>query len=219
MTPVITRLSLLALSLLAALLVAAPVFAHQPFFEEKDITASAPWPIKDPDTSTVVYATLEDDRDIDYFSFSGKVGQRILLSLTIPQIEGQDDFAPMMALVGPGLGAEKLPAEIALDAGAGALLLPPPAEASPFFEPFSRTSYWTRQETQVSLPAAGTYTVAVWHHEGRAGRYGFVIGERERLGGDLAFGRKLKAFWTPVAQPTADPKPASPHAGCGGHLR
>lgn len=212
-----SRLTLLSLLLLACLLVATPAFAHQPFFEEKDITAAAPWTIKNADISTVVYATLADDRDIDYFTFSGKAGQSVLLSLTIPQIEGQDDFAPLMALLGPGLDAASLPAAVAQRPDEGALILPPPAEAAPFFEPFSRTSYWTRQETRVSLPADGAYTVAVWHPQGRAGRYGFVIGDKERLGGDIAFGRKLKAYWTPVEQPASEQKPAG--AGCGARHR
>jgi hypothetical protein len=74
-------------------------------------------------------------------------------------------------------------------------------ETTSFYEPFSRTSYWERQEERVTLPADGVYTVAVWHNKGQLGRYTFVIGDRERLGGDPAFGRKLRSFWTPV--PTA----------------
>ncbi|MBX7236668.1 MAG: hypothetical protein K1X65_19970 [Caldilineales bacterium] len=48
-------------------------------------------------------------------------------------------------------------------------------------------------------------------------RYGFVIGDKERLGGDIAFGRKLKAYWTPVEQPASEQKPAG--VGCGARHR
>ena len=41
-----------------------------------------------------------------------------------------------------------------------------PGPAPTFFEPFSRTSYWDRQEERISLPTEGTYTVAAWHPEG-----------------------------------------------------
>ena len=36
----------------------------------------------------------------------------------------------------------------------------------------------------------------------------FVIGDKERPGGDLAFGRKLRSYWTPVPEPAPEPKPA-----------
>ena len=83
---------------------AAPASAHRPYFEEEDIAAAEPWQIDDPTISTVVYATLESAADVDYFAFDGRQGERILLEITIPQIEGQENFAPMMALLGPGLG-------------------------------------------------------------------------------------------------------------------
>jgi len=42
----------------------------------------------------------------------------------------------------------------------------------------------------------------VWHPAGETGRYGFVIGDKERPGGDVAFMSKLRAYWTPF-DPTA----------------
>jgi hypothetical protein len=205
----------LVLVLIAMFILAARAAAHRPYFEEKDITAAAPWPLDDPTISTVVYATLENGSDVDYFAFEGRAGQRILLEMVIPQIVGQENFAPIMALLGPGLPAAALPAMVERPAGSGALLLPPPSgPASTFFEPFSRTSYWERQSQRVTLPADGRYLVAVWHPEGEVGRYGFVIGDKERPGGDLAFGRKLRRYWVPVSTPTPAPlattKPSSP---------
>lgn len=188
--------------LLAAALVAigtAPVAAHQPYFEEQDITPDAPWPVDDPTISTAVYATLETAQDVDYYTFQGQADQTILLALTIPQIEGQDLFAPTMALMGPGLPEAELPDRVARPQGGGAALFPPePGPAPTFFEPFSRTSYWDRQEERVPLPADGRYTVAVWHAEGERGRYVFVVGDRELPGGDPAFPLKMRAYWTPV---------------------
>ena len=147
--------------------------------------------------------------DADYYAFDGRKGQRILLSLTIPQIAGQEQFAPEMALLGPGLGAASLPARVVNAAGVGAQLIPSlKGEAKSFYEPFSRTSYWERQEEIVTLPADGRFVVAVWHAEGAVGRYTFVIGDKERPGGDLAFGRKLRSYWTPVLEPAPEPKPA-----------
>lgn len=195
----------LPLALIVALLAVAPASAHRPYFEEEDIVAAKPWQFDDPTISTVVYAALQSASDVDYFTFAGRQGERILLEITIPQIEGQENFAPSLALLGPGLGSAALPARVERPASpAGSLLIePPPGPAETFFEPFSRTSYWERQSQRVTLPADGRYTVAVWHPAGETGRYGFVIGDKERPGGDIAFMRKLRDYWTPL-QPVAE---------------
>lgn len=96
--------------------------------------------------------------------------------------------------------------------GAGAQLIPAligPADT--FNEPFSRTSYWERQSERVTLPADGRYTVEVWHGAGEVGRYVFVIGDRERMGGDPLFGVKMREYWKPVEQPAVKPS-----TGCAG---
>ena len=195
----------LSLALFAAVLAVSPASAHRPYFEEDDIVAAKPWLIKDPTISTVVYATLDASSDVDYYAFDGRQGERILLEITIPQIEGQDNFAPTIALLGPGLPTASLPMKVERPSGAtGALLVEPPAgPASTFFEPFSRTSYWERQSQRVALPADGRYMVTVWHPTGETGRYGFVIGDKERPGGDPSFMRKLRDYWTPF-QPAAE---------------
>lgn len=201
----------LSLALFAAVLAVSPASAHRPYFEEDDIGAAKPWQFDDPTISTVVYAALHTASDVDYFSFDGRQGERILLEITIPQIEGQENFAPSLALLGPGLADSALPARVDRPAGAaGVLEIPAPAgPATTFFEPFSRTSYWERQSQRVTLPADGRYTVAVWHPTGEVGRYGFVIGDKERPGGDLAFMRKLRSYWTPV-QPAGETTDAAP---------
>jgi hypothetical protein len=181
-------------------LLAAPALAHQPYFEERDITAEAPWSVEDPAVSTALYATLESATDADYYTFDGQAGARVLVSLVIPQIEGQADFAPTMALIGPGLPDADLSDRVAAgDRDTGALVFAPaPGPAETFYEPFSRTSYWERQEEYVTLAVGGRYTVAVWHPEGRVGRYVFVVGDRELPGGDLTFPLKMRDYWTPV---------------------
>jgi hypothetical protein len=178
----------------------APVLAHQPFFEDKEFTSDNPGHIKDPTISTAMYATLETPTNVDYYTFNGSIGQSILLSITIPQISGQENFTPTMALMGPGLPPGDLPERVIKPQDFGSLILPSPANATPFFEPFSRTSYGTRQEQYVKLPANGSYLVAVWDDNGKAGRYVFVIGDREIPGGDPAFPLKMKNYWTPVNQ-------------------
>ena len=204
------------------LAMAAPALAHRPWFEEKDITADKPWLVDDPTISTAMYATLESRKDVDYFAFIGREGQSILLSIVIPQIAGQENFAPTMALLGPGLPSGDLPERVVKPDKAGAFVIAPPSEAKTFFEPFSQTSYWERQKQRIPLPSDGRYVVAVWHAKDQVGRYVFVIGDRELLGGDLAFPLKMKSYWTPVKQPPAPasmPLPATePTRPCGGRM-
>jgi hypothetical protein len=204
--------------LLVVALVVTPALAHQPFFEDEDIVAAQPWQIDDPNISTALYATLDSPGDVDYYSFEGLAREVILLELTIPQIEGQETFAPTMALIGPGLPDADLPDQIAPVEGSGAIVIePPPGPAPTFYEPFSRTSYWERQEQRVTLPSGGRYVVAVWHPDGEVGRYTFVIGEREKFGGDLAFPIKMRSYWTPVEVPATQPpsEPAPSQTRCG----
>jgi hypothetical protein len=198
----------LALVLSLVMATATPALAHQPFFEEEDIKADNPWQIEDPTVSTAIYATLDSPADVDYFTFQGEAKQAILLQMTIPQIEGQEQFAPAMALMGPGLPATELPAVVERPLSGGAVLLPPPSGlATTFFEPFSQTSYWERQEERVALPEDGSYLVAVWHQEGQVGRYVFVVGDKEQLGGDLTFPLKMRSYWTPVGSEATTQRP------------
>ena len=197
-------LSLLAVVLALGLMFASarPASAHQPFFEDTPFGADTPFVVKDPSVSTAVYATLDSPTDRDYYVFDGVAGDRVLLEMTIPQIAGQEDFAPSLALIGPGLPPAELPSDVAQPDGWGALILPPPnGTPQPFFEPFSRTSYWQRQRERIVLPATGRYTVVAWDASGEVGRYVFVIGDREIPGGDLTFPLKMRRYWTPMPAP------------------
>jgi hypothetical protein len=108
----------------------APSAGHQPFFEEKDIKANAPWLIKDPTISTAIYATLDSPEDVDYYAFNGSKNQSIFLSITIPQIPGQENFTPTMALMVPGLPQSDLPERVIKPKGAGIQILPPPVNST-----------------------------------------------------------------------------------------
>jgi hypothetical protein len=220
------RVTIVGLTLILLALSVSPALAHQPFFEEEDITAEKPWLVAKPTVSTAIYATLDSRTDVDYFAFDGKKGQTILLSIVIPQIAGQEIFAPTMALMGPGLGSTSVPAKVVKPVDAGAYLLPAlTGPAKTFYEPFGRKSYWERQEERVTLPADGRYTVAVWSDDAQVGRYTFVIGDREIPGGDPAYGRKMAAYWTPVPAPAPEPVQVAPAitptkmSGCGEEFR
>jgi hypothetical protein len=192
-------LVLAALAPLTWALLAGTALAHQPFFEERDWRLNAPCQIADPTISTALNGTLARSGDVDWFEFKGKPGQEVLLSLAIPQIAGQEEFAPTIALVGPGLPQNRLPGWVRRPEGGGALVIEPaPGAAHSFYEPNGGRSYWRRQQARIPLPAGGTYLIAVYHPKGAVGRYTLTIGETEVQGGDPEYRQKTERFWTPV---------------------
>ena len=192
------------LALLCAVVSTHIALAHQPFFEGPDTTVSMPLRVRDPVISTALFSTLEQPDDIDFFTFSVTAGQTIEIGMTVPQIAGQDRFAPHVGILATGLDNAVIPdlpeaVRPLATSQKGALILEP-AEATIFFEPFSRTAYWRRQRQKVTFPVDGEVYVVVWHAQGSVGRYALVVGQREVPGGDSDFSRKLKAYWTPVEQ-------------------
>jgi hypothetical protein len=192
-------LILATLTLLTWALLPEQAFAHQPFFEERDWRLNAPYQLADPTVSTALYGTLARRGDVDWIVFTGKPGQEIHLSVVIPQIDGQEEFAPTIALVGPGLPPNRLPGWIRRpDTGGAVILEPAPGPAPTFHEPYGGRNYWRRQEARIPLPAGGNYFVAVYHPKGQTGRYTLSIGEKEVRGGDPEYRQKTDRFWTPV---------------------
>jgi hypothetical protein len=198
-----TLLALLVAVLVLTLADVTPALAHQPYFEDVDTTVDTPWSLADPAVSVALYFTLEGVTDVDYVTFTGSAGQSILVSMVIPQIAGQETFTPQVAVMGPGLSGGQLPTQVRSPSGSGAYLLAPIlGEAPIFFEPFSRTRYYRRQQERITLPADGRYVVAVWSDSGTVGRYTLSIGDREIFGGDPAFRNKMNSYWQPLPTPT-----------------
>lgn len=203
----VCRTCVLVLVILLVVIVSEVALAHQPFFEETDTTSSTPMLVSDPEISTALFSTLEVPGDVDFFAFTVTAGQTIEIGMTIPQISGQETFAPSIGVIASGpnrASVSELPADALslLSSGKGAYVMEA-AEATIFFEPFSRTAYWRRQRRQITFPSDGEVVVVVWHPQGAVGRYTLVVGQREVLGGDIAFARKIKEYWTPVVLPEA----------------
>lgn len=203
------RYLILMLTLFTALFSFEAVLAHQPFFEDTDSTAGTPMLVSDPEISTALFSTLERPGDVDFFTFSVAARQTVEIGMTIPQIEGQDQFAPYIGVIAAGLEGDTTPGlptdALPLVSGQEGAIVLEAADATIFFEPFSRTAYWQRQRRRITFPTQGEVKVVVWHPEGSTGRYALVVGQREVSGGDPAFARKLKEYWTPVMpQPSAE---------------
>ena len=190
------------ISLLLMFSVAQPITvnAHQPFCEIEDLTAEEPWEVENPSVSVAFYANLYPETDLDYYVFESKAGDEVYLQMTIPDIAGQEEFVPTMAILGPGLDEpdmDALPEDIEIPDEYGVLIVPMVEEPEHFYEPFGRDYYWTWQDMTFEVPEDAEYRVVVWHPEEELGRYTFVVGKLERFGGSLECLLSLdRDYWT-----------------------
>ncbi|MCE2472665.1 MAG: hypothetical protein J4G18_12370 [Anaerolineae bacterium] len=184
---------------------ASLVSAHQPVCEFADLTADAPWQVPDPTISYAYFGNVYPPQDIDYFTFDALRGQSILLSMSIPadDEDEQDFYLPKLAVLGPGLPRElpaELPRALLLPEGHGALMVPLGDTPAWFFEPFGRVHFWNWDDYYFQVPQDASYTVALWHPEAEIGRYTFVIGEKEVFGGDMECFIAFATYWTPILE-------------------
>lgn len=177
--------------------------AHQPFCEFADLTAATPWQVPDASISHAYFGNVYPAGDIDYFSFEATAGQSVLISLSIPAIDDVEVYAPLLVVFGPGVSGPAgldLPAALEIPEGQGAALIPLGDEPDYFYEPFGRSYFWNWQDTFFVAPQTAVYTVALWHPQGEIGRYTFVIGQREVLGGEAACFATYAEYWTPLVE-------------------
>ena len=173
--------------------------AHQPYCETADLTPMNAWQVPDSEVSYAYFGNVYPADDVDYFTFDAVADQEVLISLSIPDIEGQEDYDPVIAVFGPGIEGElELPNRVTAPNGQGGMMIPLGEEPEYWFEEFGRQYYWNWENYFFQAPQNATYTAVLWHPEERLGRYSFVIGEREEFGGDMECMQSLATFWTPL---------------------
>ena len=213
------KLALISSLLVLLFLPYRNALAHQPYCEQADLTSANPWQVPDVAVSSAYFGNLYPAGDVDYFTFAASAGQSVLLSLSIPAIDGQAEFAPVMVVFGPGIDGDKpdqLPGDIRVPKGQGALLVPLGDAPVYWFEPFGKRYYWNWENYFFATPETATYTVALWHPQDQLGRYSFVIGAAEIRGGDQACMAAMNDYWTPLVAGES-PYPASAVATAATH--
>lgn len=168
---------ILFLTTLTLLVPIASVSAHRPLWGEQFGLIEIP----DLNTSFALYRDLNAGQ-IDVYTFEGSVGQDFHAGIQIPMLAGLEEYGVSVALFGPGLplvDTDSLPSEYPEDLGA---LVYPSVVTEDFFEPFTQTNYWGRQQIDLALPADGDYYLLVWHPEGQPGKYVLDTGRAEVFG-------------------------------------
>ncbi len=165
------------LMLLAALTVS--VEAHVPMFPEGSESLEDATRVDDPTKSWVFYSDLRSEGTADYYVLSMKQGERIFVSLTVPQHYTDQGFLPSMALMGPGIEDNgTLPSYVQVPEGSGAMVITGSLPESPEYEPFSPSAFFELGEISVEAPQDGDYYIAVFD-QATGGNYGLAIGQRE----------------------------------------
>lgn len=168
--------SLIALILLSP---APAAFAHRPDWGNDGLM-----PIDDISTSYAFYRELTAGQ-VDAYSLTAQAGDVLHGGISVPALPGEESYQVALAVFGPGLppldpSQRPLLPAVAPEFMGGVLL--PPTRSADFFEPFTQTNYWGRQQFDLKLPAGGTYYVLVWNVAGQPGKYVLATGQVERFG-------------------------------------
>jgi hypothetical protein len=141
---------------------------------------------------------LNGSDDVHYYKFTASKGEKFYAQMSIPMLREFSTFAPSIAMVGSNLTARSLEGaysarEYTSESGDLPFTLPTgmtsivvdyngPTPSSEFYEPFTQTSYWERQEINTnSLPSEGTYYLVVFDNSlvQDTGKYTLAVGEIE----------------------------------------
>jgi hypothetical protein len=164
--------------------------AHVPLDTSGSASKKEPIFVEDHQISWAAYNQLEQAGDVDYYSFKAEQDEEIYFSMVIPLIERYQNFKPDLALIGPALendyasyDPDYINSILKLESDENIIIVRDDNDnPDTFFEPFTRTSYWKRQEFSTAAPAAGTYYLAVFSGNENPGKYTLAIGRKEIWG-------------------------------------
>ena len=150
--------------------------------------------IPDPVISWAMYENLHEKPL--FYKFDAKKDDRLYSSIVIPKLDGLENFAPSLVLIGPEVFLELVDGLPAPESDSS-FIYPIPNGYSvyifdfegsfpskEFYEPFGQITYWERQEIDLELEASGTYYLAVFDKNGVSGKLALAIGYIEDFSGN-----------------------------------
>ena len=193
----------LLLMLPVLLILFTPALAHDPFIEEEDWgDFQQPFQVADSSISYALYGYL-DENDVDVFRLDfAKADELLRVQLLAPVCgEHYANFYPQFVVITSAEVVKqpldvKLPFELPADLAVIYSTLPTAttaeatAEATPeataqarttFVEPIGGTEYYNGPTTDIKVPAAGSYYVAVFNNDGMTGDYTLATGFKEEF--------------------------------------
>ncbi len=164
--------------------------AHRPLDTDGPATRKKPIIVSNHKLSWAAYNRLTTPDDADYYRFKAEQGDKIYASILVPKIDRLKDFNPDLALIGPqlnsdysGLSRTEIDNKLNFTANEGIIIKRYLKQNSElFFEPFTQTSYWEKQELTITAPATETYYLIVFSNKEKIGKYVLGIGQEEQWG-------------------------------------
>ena len=133
--------------------------------------------IPDHKISWAIYEQLEP-KQTKFYKFDAKEGDSFYSSIVIPKLDRLENYKPSLALIGEGIDINSIH-KINGDLPPGGIvvydydgIIP----SSEFYEPFTQTTYWERQEVRINIPADGTYYILVFDNQDMLGKYSLAVG-------------------------------------------
>lgn len=185
----------IVIALLVALFLPASAMAHKPIFVEESIQGfNRALEIPDPEISYAVYGELKRSGQVDVYKVKLESETPFYVRIAVPKKGANADYKPAFVLFGPELPQSNeppnFPLELPEDMGRGIFLAK--EEADEYFEPFTQTTLIQRQYMSRTLKP-GTYYIAVYHTEGKTGKYVLTTGSRDEFG--LKDWLSLPSYW------------------------
>ncbi|MFC1983234.1 hypothetical protein ACFLV5_05590, partial [Chloroflexota bacterium] len=156
-------------SILLVTLVLAPataVLAHSPVFPEENHDPSTAYEVDDPAKSWAIYTWLEGEGFADYYRFTISEGDKIQVSLIVPESPSHSGFLPSFVLMGPGLNQnDNAPDYMEVPAGYGTIIVDGTDPGKAVYEPFTPGWFYEVSTLTRNAPNDGTCYVAVFNPE------------------------------------------------------
>ncbi|MDX1533579.1 MAG: hypothetical protein R3230_05190 [Nitrosopumilaceae archaeon] len=136
--------------------------------------------IPDHKISWAIYEELEPGQT-KFYIFDAKKGDSLYASIVIPKIEKYESYKPELSIIGEGIQVnsnhsieQSIP-----QGGIISYRFDGDIPSSEFYEPFTQTTYWERQEIRITIPIDGEYYLAVSDWQNVHGKYSLAVGEIE----------------------------------------
>lgn len=177
------RRACMVIVILSIIFVSTSVYAHKPIFSDGTNTSiDKAIKVDNPEISWAVYGELTEESDVQYYVIDGEKGMDLYVQMTIPKIEGNEDFTPSIAILCKEFEKPENEVPFEVPQGYGVKIIEPTEIQEEFFEPFTQTRYYFRQEETIKLENDSPYYIVVYDQEGEEGKYTLAIGKKEEFG-------------------------------------